>query len=230
MCSRRSFSLRSPLAEWNFNEGIGNSAHDTGTGIHTGTINGATWVNGKSGKALNFDSDNDYVQVPDHDYLSPPQGLTISLWVYPNSLPPDNTNDTRRGLVDKYDFAAGQRAYSLVTSKDYLALTVSQTLNPFNGKETRSTQPLSLKKWTHVVATFKADEQRIYLNGKLDVLDTNTAIANSIPNNTTPLLIGKMTDSGKSFDGLIDNVKIYGYVRSPAQIAWDYNQGAPTAH
>jgi len=31
-------------------------------------------------------------------------------------------------------------------------------------------------------------------------------------------------------DGLIDSVKIYNYARTPAQIAWDYNKGAPVAH
>ena len=32
------------------------------------------------------------------------------------------------------------------------------------------------------------------------------------------------------YSGAIDNVKIYNYARSPAQIAWDYNRGAPVAH
>jgi hypothetical protein len=33
-----------------------------------------------------------------------------------------------------------------------------------------------------------------------------------------------------SIDGSIDQVRIYDYARTPAQIAWDYNQGAPIAH
>ncbi len=32
------------------------------------------------------------------------------------------------------------------------------------------------------------------------------------------------------FPGQIDDVKIYDYARTPAQIAWDYNRGAPVAH
>jgi len=31
-------------------------------------------------------------------------------------------------------------------------------------------------------------------------------------------------------DGIIDHVKIYDYTRTPAQIAYDYNKGAPIAH
>lgn len=32
------------------------------------------------------------------------------------------------------------------------------------------------------------------------------------------------------FTGLIDDIKIYDYARTPAQIAWDYNGGKPIAH
>ena len=36
--------------------------------------------------------------------------------------------------------------------------------------------------------------------------------------------------SDRYWNGSIDNVRIYDYARTPAQIAWDYNRGAPIGH
>jgi len=41
--------------------------------------------------------------------------------------------------------------------------------------------------------------------------------------------IGRSRDQVSYANGLIDEVKIYNYLRTPAQIAWEYNQGGPIA-
>jgi|LGVD01.1.fsa_nt_gb hypothetical protein len=55
------------VAEWHFDEGSGND----------GAIYGAKWVEGKFGKALEFDGVDDYVKVPDDDSLDV---TTLFLW------------------------------------------------------------------------------------------------------------------------------------------------------
>lgn len=50
------------IAYWKFDEGSGTTAHDSSGNGHTGTlVNGPSWVDGKYGKALSFDGENDYV-------------------------------------------------------------------------------------------------------------------------------------------------------------------------
>jgi len=47
---------------WRFDEGSGTTAYDSSGNDNTGTlINGSSWVDGKYGKALSFDGENDYV-------------------------------------------------------------------------------------------------------------------------------------------------------------------------
>jgi len=47
---------------WKFDEGSGTTACDNSGNDNTGTlVNGPSWVEGKSGKALRFDGENDYV-------------------------------------------------------------------------------------------------------------------------------------------------------------------------
>ena len=49
-------------ALWHMNEGSGNTIFDE-TGGNDGTIDGATWIEGKYGSALSFDGVDDHVFV-----------------------------------------------------------------------------------------------------------------------------------------------------------------------
>ncbi len=49
------------VAYYSFDEGSGNVLHDLSGNENDGTIYGAKWVDGKYGKALEFDGINDYV-------------------------------------------------------------------------------------------------------------------------------------------------------------------------
>ncbi|MFQ6061937.1 MAG: hypothetical protein ACE5J9_02015 [Methanosarcinales archaeon] len=55
------------VAEWHFDEGSGNIVKDTSGNGNDGTIHGAIWTTGISGKALRFDGNNDYVEVQHND-------------------------------------------------------------------------------------------------------------------------------------------------------------------
>ena len=68
------------VAEWHFDEGSGTILRDSSGNGYDGTIYGATWVDGKSGKALSFDGKDDYVDVENPDFLSNTAG-SISFWV-----------------------------------------------------------------------------------------------------------------------------------------------------
>jgi hypothetical protein len=48
---------------WKFDEGSGNTAHDSSAHNYDGTIYGASWTTGYSGYALDFDGVNDYVDL-----------------------------------------------------------------------------------------------------------------------------------------------------------------------
>ncbi len=62
-----------------------------------------------------------------------------------------------------------------------------------------------------------------YLNGQRINSENKTCILNS---DNSSLYFG--TRAGSSFfKGKLDGVKIYNYARTPAQIAYDYNKGAP---
>ncbi|MCD6156254.1 MAG: DUF2341 domain-containing protein, partial [Candidatus Atribacteria bacterium] len=61
---------------WKFDEGSGSTASDSSGLGNDGTINGASWTEGKYGQALSFDGSGDYVEAP-----AISDERTISLWL-----------------------------------------------------------------------------------------------------------------------------------------------------
>ena len=68
------------VGAWKFDEGSGNIAYDSSGNNNHGTIYGATWVDGKFGKALQFDGIDDYVNISASSSLDiiPDKSITVS--------------------------------------------------------------------------------------------------------------------------------------------------------
>jgi hypothetical protein len=74
----------------------------------------------------------------------------------------------------------------------------------------------------------------MYINGAEVTYTTQSAFSGVYGTDTTydgnnDFIIGAHKTNTSNFNGTIDDVKIYNYVRTPAQIAWDYNNGGPVA-
>ena len=83
--------------------------------------------------------------------------------------------------------------------------------------------------WHFLTLTFSGGASGtalLYADGIQKTTDTET------PNlQSTSIMFGKAnTGTDHWYNGLVDQVRIYDYARTPAQIAWDYNRGKPIAH
>jgi len=215
------------VAHWKFDEGTGTTAYDS-AGNNDGTlVNGPLWTTGQIDGALEFDGSNDYVRVADSDSLTPSDALTVSAWVRINAI----SWSERAGIVCKYDAAGGDRAYmvQLVNQSDpdlsTLSIHVSETTSPHNGKATLGTTALLPGEWYHLVTTFEANHQEIYVDGIEDTDDTDPEIADSIPNNDLPLYIGYHKDENTYFDGKMDDVMLYERVLTAGEVRQLYLAG-----
>jgi len=221
-------SCVAPVGEWKLDEGTGTSANDTSGNANTGTLgtgsSAPTWSTGKIGKGLNFDGTDDYVSVADSSSLSPSQ-VTVETWAKFNSIADGKT------IVAK-DKSSGQ-SYMIaigVANAGYLEFA---TYNGawYGAKVLSST--ISTNTWYHIVGSYDGTNLRLYVNGVLQ----NTASGPASIDYTAGLsdkrlTIGRYYASGigsNYFNGSVDEVKIYNYARTAAQVAWDYNRGGPVA-
>ncbi len=218
-----------PVGKWSFDEnknytcsGGSNDACDTSENSNDLIMtNGPTWDLGKYGSAIRFDGSNDYVSVNHNSVLSLGDNMTLEAWIKPDSVSIDDQLFLHKGSTG--DWSA--RAYSLVLDQDEIYVSY---LNGSGWQSfATSTANIAANTWSHIVYTRDGTTERIYVNGMISNQGTVTQL---MSDNTLPFVIGSMPPStapSEKFDGAIDEVIIYNYARTPAQVAYDYNRGDP---
>ncbi len=197
------------LAAYTFSEGTGTAATDASGNANHGTLtNGPLWTAGKYDNALNFDGQNDYVQVPDSPSLNPTNQLSLTAWLFD----PQPTG----GMVISKGIHGDQYYIRTVGSNIRFSINgVDQIERPF-------TATLG---WHHVAGTYDGAALRIYYDGVQ--LGTSAPATAAIQPKQQPLLIGiRFEASGtllNPFVGTIDEVRIYDHGLSQAEIFSDMN-------
>ena len=73
------------LGLWRFDEGSGETAADSGPRALSGAVLGASWTDGRFGKALLLDGTTSHVRLPASTEIRPLGPFTIEAWVRPES-------------------------------------------------------------------------------------------------------------------------------------------------
>ncbi|HLO83480.1 MAG TPA: LamG domain-containing protein [Nostocaceae cyanobacterium] len=207
-----------PLAYWRLGETSGNIAYDSsGNGNH-GTYYGGVTLGVSGGiidnnTAANFDGVNDYIQTPLNSNL---RNLTIETWF-------------------KSDVNTGE--HSIVDSDIAFRFGQSLILGYGNGDNTLDVQyhngaynspfQVAIGEWYHAVAVFTTNQVSLYVNGNFIGSQTHSVQ----PLDGSNFRIGRHNNDNPNwndpqwFDGTIDEVAIYGYALSSAQIKSHYEAG-----
>ena len=204
-------TCNSPVGEWNFEEGQGATANDSSGNANTGTLNANTaWKAGKIGKALIFDGSGDYVSTSNTTSTQVSSG-TMEAWIKTS-----NAGSGYRGIVVKQD------AWGM-----FLVDNVLEIFDWTAGQNRSTGVNLADGKWHHVVVSFQSgitNGSIVYVDGIAKLTTTMTVADQS---QSLSFGTGSSTANGQDFNGLIDQVRLFNYVRTPAQVAWDYNRGGP---
>lgn len=195
------------VALWSFDEGSGNTAHDSSGNNNHGTLNGDTsWVNGKFGKALQFDGDMDYVEVAHDETLDITEELSIAVWAKFEQLPARENVLLDKGPKDgnaQYylGYEPAEEAYFL----NFFGLRWHAGDN-FNSPKTADTD------WHHVAVSFDTASGKIKscVDGVCNEHETDDFLVTKGEHN---LIIGdaRFLETNRNFPytGIIDEVAIY---------------------
>jgi hypothetical protein len=199
---------------WSFNEGSGTVAGDSSGNGKTGIINGATWVDGKYGKALDFTGVNNYVDVLDPQFNTQSQG-TISLWFKVSSLTAENTLlsyfENWNNYLFLYITDSGQIMVRFVISG------VSTTYPVASGIQTGN--------WYQLVVVQDGVSLKGYLNAVAQTPRTTTNwFANIGLTSSSDIRIGRIAVFA-TLQGIIDEARIYNRALSQTEIQSDFNAG-----
>jgi len=185
-----------------------NDANDWSGNGNNGTIYGATFTDGKFGKALNSDSANDYVECGNAASLSGAgTALSIEVWIKAFTLgyyPIVNKFDT--------DWSSYFYGYSLSVEQGQnvrLWLGFGTTTNPFQ----TDSNLINPGAWYHIIVTYNGSYVRIFINGQLksEFPETRTVVGS----NRILYIAGP---SAYNINRLVDEIRIYNRALSESEI------------
>jgi hypothetical protein len=211
------------VAYWTLDEGSGNIVYDTSGNNNNGTINGATWCDGKYGKALQFNGQNNYVEVPSSDSLEIDENVTIAAWI--NWI---DAGDTWLGILANGQQNGPWENYGLFVNRSSRFLYFTLSLNGGHVVQQTSNNVIVPNEWVHVCASWDGSKARIYINGqmKLETAQSGTLVPTGLP-----LRIGHRNGSPHYFNGTIDEVRVYNHALTESEIlvAMEGGKGYPYA-
>ncbi len=201
---------RTEVGYWNMDSDSisGTSIFDLSDFRQTGELrNNPVLVNGQYNEALDFSPDNKNIDIPIKEILNMRVNLTISAWVNWNGT----SSESEQVIVGK----DGDWRFGLDNSGKLGFHGESKNEITYTGGLTESSEPLPTSSWTHVAVTYNGRATTIYING------VNSGSKESIGNlsaSSLKISIGSLLGETSSFNGSIDDVKIFNYGLSGSEI------------
>ena len=208
-----------PMAYWRLDESSGTTAFDLAGG-HDGTYSGSYTLGVAAlpnihDNAVHFTGGN--VQVPFSAALNPATAFSVEFW----AMPDDEPSATYVPLCSQYRSGSAREGWCFYDENDALSWEVhlgnssGVSIYAYGG----GPEPFG-GQWYHVVEVWDgAGNSTLYAENQL--VGHNTQIASGgtyVPNPSAPLMIGVRNDGSYAFNGVIDEVAIYNYALSTAQI------------
>ncbi|MCJ7762348.1 LamG domain-containing protein, partial [Candidatus Bathyarchaeota archaeon] len=198
---------------WRLDEGTGSVAGDSSGNGNNGTVYGATWADGKYGKALSFDGVNDYAQVPDSASMRDAGNnkRTLEFWAKFTSLSATG-NILMIGLWD----AVGNGF--LIYGNTVNFWTAFRTATDARDYAANITFAEVLNDWHHFAIVYDGSYVYIYLDGNLRRSEVLTGNWANVP------VTFRVNYNPLAFGGIIDEVRIYNQALSAAEVQADFQK------
>jgi len=168
--------------------------------------------------ALEFDSDESHIICPSETSVEITEAFTIESWIYPYSYGSEAVFGWGR-IFDKTVISIFLNkefvlypSHSLVLQMQHADGTLSSSASPENS--------ILLNEWTHVAVSYDGIGQvRMFINGNEIITTHPTEPTGSLEENIDEdIYLGNLALLNKSFDGIIDEVRVWNYFMDQNEI------------
>ena len=207
------------IDSWRFDESAGQALLDS-----AGTSNGVlgttsaveasdpTRVTGHSAGALQFNGSNQLATFPSG---TPQLAFTYVAWIYPTGWGPSGygrifSKESSTGFDNFYLCVGGSTA------------TLQATFGTGTAQEIGASNAIALNAWQQIAVSYDDGGDRIlhlYVNGKEIAYAAESAQTTAVSAVSNPFLVGNRPAQDRGFQGMIDDVQVYGGALSASAIA-----------
>ncbi|MHC4645265.1 MAG: LamG domain-containing protein [Planctomycetota bacterium] len=192
---------------------LDNTPWDGSGNFYDGNLEGSySWVTGYIGSAISFGSEGGKVVVPDGGLtpkLRPASEITVAAWVKYSATPAYSARVVAKGID-----AGNRENFALQISDDSVSWFVRDVNEDIYGAGDAGIRP---NEWTHIAGTYDGSTVACYVNGSPEDSDVIGAIP--LLQDSNALAIGNAVDAYRAFIGTVDDVQVYEYGLSDAEIA-----------
>ena len=217
--------LTDMVAHWSCDEGTGGTLVDHSGNGYDGVILGATWIPGRFGNGIHFES-GDSVTVGE-SFPQANKSWSVSLWVRP---PNADLGDSYVTLIStEIPFVGGWEMNARVTSWDmeYHFGYPRQSDAGDAYEYYTCANCVDVGVWTHLVAVVDSSQMQLSFF-KNSVLLNQSPITDLIQPGSPALYLGRWSKEGRYFVGDLDDIVVYRRALTQPEISSLYAQPAPS--
>lgn len=216
----------SPVTLWRLGESSGTTAYDTWGGnnaAYSGSVTlGATGlITGDANTAINCTGGK--VMAPFSSTLNNPAGpFSVEFWAKP-------TNAGQECLISSQKRTTGRAGFTIFTGNGGSGFSALLGNNASGTVFVNGATTVAAGVRYHVVVTYDGATARVYVNNKLDASAAIPFDATGFePNPEAPFQIGARNNGdGLPYAGVVDEVAVYNYALSSAQVLKHYLAAVP---
>jgi len=206
----------STVAYWSFDEGTGNMVYDSTYNGNDGNIMGnPEWVDGKFGKALQYNGSDDYIDLiksmPDMTHL------TFAVWV-------NFMGETSLGTIFMDATSPSQNDLVFTMNSTEIGIRADKSGADLEYENQRAVVGQDLADaWHHIAWTMAHNESKVYLDGVL--METINENGSNVGYHAAMPSIGRWWDENGNreyFPGIIDELGIWSRVLSSEEVTAHY--------
>ncbi len=196
----------------------GNANDQSGFGHH-GTASGAVLVSDRAGNpnsAYYFDGINDYIRVPNKSSLNFQNAITINFWIKVGQF------FSREIYLLSHGSYENRWKISITPEQKRLRWTI-RTDSPINSgiKDLDSETSLVTETYYNLTVLYSGFDFEIYVNGELDAFSSWSG--QILPTSIDLMIAQRLpNDNNYNFKGVLDDIRIYNYALSVAEIQYIY--------
>jgi len=204
------------IAYYSFDEGNGETLHDLSGNNHDGTIFEGSWVDGISGKALEFNGIDAYVSLPSST-LGNWNSLTYSFWVKAPKY-------SGSGWPSFFGSHTTSLTYNTCIAISRNTETIHMEIDTDTGNfETNGEIKIPWDTWFHAAMVYDGSNLTEYING----VRGKSIPATGNLKNVAELNLGQLGNGRYFFNGLIDEAYIFNRELSSVEVNQLFNNAMP---